>query len=651
MELSKAVLGKKNKLLSFCAFEKKQLQKMWKFLHGRKKADDNREIGVFTLILTVYKQMSGISKKSFYMAFGSMILYGFFDAIQPYVQMLLYNTLPSLLSGSQEAMMFFSVFLSLHILCGVCQNIFWELGFYFKKKYDSYYINQRSVQKYKEIICKPRTFFVVNMPEIVSGLSDKIVAAESQLMRWCLDFCKFVAIVVVSSVSLFVVSPFLFFLIFAVAMLYAKLQYLQNEYFRGYFNKSRLFGVEISKINRDIMRNSPLIQEAITTTKECEGINWRMNQATKIYLKVLSADRRILKILENFLLIVSAIAIGVVSYNEIVQTGDIGKFALIYGAAFGLENALTSMIFHYNEQLVRLRNEIVDTEKQLVTPKALERTVANEKVDVKENKIELKNVKFSYPKTKDVTKLGLASEEVIRGEVVLKGVNLEIVSGGITVIAGMSGQGKSTLMNLIRHDYDVTAGEILLGGVNVQKLSDEAISQQIAFIDQNVHFFDNTLLYNLKYFKESASDEEVQRVLKAVGLEEDVARFKDGLFRKIGQDGKALSGGQRQRLALARIFLTNRPIIIMDEPTTGLDQVLSFKIMKALKELAQTKTVLLVTHNPTEIALADRVLVVQDGKIVADGTPMKLIETSQFLARCMTKQDVLSKQELFTKFQ
>lgn len=651
MELSKAVLGKKNKLLSFCAFEKKQLQKMWKFLHGRKKADDNREIGVFTLILTVYKQMSGISKKSFYMAFGSMILYGFFDAIQPYVQMLLYNTLPSLLSGSQEAMMFFSVFLSLHILCGVCQNIFWELGFYFKKKYDSYYINQRSVQKYKEIICKPRTFFVVNMPEIVSGLSDKIVAAESQLMRWCLDFCKFVAIVVVSSVSLFVVSPFLFFLIFAVAMLYAKLQYLQNEYFRGYFNKSRLFGVEISKINRDIMRNSPLIQEAITTTKECEGINWRMNQATKIYLKVLSADRRILKILENFLLIVSAIAIGVVSYNEIVQTGDIGKFALIYGAAFGLENALTSMIFHYNEQLVRLRNEIVDTEKQLVTPKALERTVANEKVDVKENKIELKNVKFSYPKTKDVTKLGLASEEVIRGEIVLKGVNLEIVSGGITVIAGMSGQGKSTLMNLIRHDYDVTAGEILLGGVNVQKLSDEAISQQIAFIDQNVHFFDNTLLYNLKYFKESASDEEVQRVLKAVGLEEDVARFKDGLFRKIGQDGKALSGGQRQRLALARIFLTNRPIIIMDEPTTGLDQVLSFKIMKALKELAQTKTVLLVTHNPTEIALADRVLVVQDGKIVADGTPMKLIETSQFLARCMTKQDVLSKQELFTKFQ
>ncbi len=624
---------------------------MWKFLRDRKKADDDREIGVWALVWGVYKQMSGKSKKSFYMALGAVVLYGFFEAIQPYVQMLIYNTLPAVLSGSQKGMMFFSIFLSLHIFCSVCQNIFWALGFYFKKKYSYYYTNQRSVQKYKEIICKPRTFFVVNMPEIVSGLSDKVVGAEAQLMRWGVEFCRFAVIAVVSSVSLFAISPFLFFFIFIMALLYAKLQYFQNECFRGFINKSRLFGVEVGKINRDVMRNSPLIQEAITTVKECAGINRRMNKATQISLRVLLADRRMLQIIENFLLIVSVVAIGVVVYNEIVQTGDIGKFALIYGAAFGLKNALEGMCFHYYEQLFRLRNKIVDTEKQLVTPKALQRTIENKQVEVKENKIEFKDVEFSYPKTKDVTKLGSANEEVIRGELVLKGVNLEIAAGGITVIAGMSGQGKSTLMNLIRHDYDVTAGEILLGGVNVQKLSDEAISQQIAFIDQNVHFFDNTLLYNLKYFKENASDEEVQRVLKIVGLEEDVARFNDGLFRKIGQDGKALSGGQRQRLALARTFLTNRPIIIMDEPTTGLDQVLSFKIMKALKALATTKTVLLVTHNPTEIALADRVLVVQDGKIVADGTPMKLVETSNFLAQCMTKQDVLSKQALFANFE
>ena len=202
-------------------------------------------------------------------------------------------------------------------------------------------------------------------------------------------------------------------------------------------------------------------------------------------------------------------------------------------------------------------------------------------------------------------------------------------------------------MSLIRHDYDVTDGEILLGKENVQNLSDKVINKQIAFVDQNVHFFDNTLLYNVKYFNQNASEEEVQRVLTAVGLSKDVARFKDGVYHRIGQDGRALSGGQRQRLALARTFLTDRPIVIMDEPTTGLDQVLSFKVMKSLRQLAKMKTVILVTHNPTEIALADRVLIVQKGKIVADGEPMKLIETSDFLKKSMTKQDIISKQQLF----
>jgi ABC-type multidrug transport system fused ATPase/permease subunit len=184
----------------------------------------------------------------------------------------------------------------------------------------------------------------------------------------------------------------------------------------------------------------------------------------------------------------------------------------------------------------------------------------------------------------------------------------------------------------------------------VQDVTDDVINAQISFVDQNVHFFDNTLLYNLKYFNQSASEEDVQRALDSAGFSSDVAQFKDGVFHRIGEDGRALSGGQRQRLALARTFLTDRPIVIMDEPTTGLDQVLSFKVMKALREMSKTKTVLLVTHNPTEIALADRVLVVQGGKIVADGTPLELIDTSDFLSSAMTKQDILSKRQLFQKY-
>ena len=156
-------------------------------------------------------------------------------------------------------------------------------------------------------------------------------------------------------------------------------------------------------------------------------------------------------------------------------------------------------------------------------------------------------------------------------------------------------------------------------------------------------------MHNLKYFNEKATEAEVEKALDASGLTKDVSNLKDGVYHKIGRNGSALSGGQRQRLALARIFLTDRPIMILDEPTTGLDQVLSFKVMKTLKEKAKNKTVLLVTHNPTEIALADRVIVIKDGQIESEGTPLDLIEISTFLKSSLTKQDILSKQKLFSK--
>jgi ABC-type multidrug transport system fused ATPase/permease subunit len=375
----------------------------------------------------------------------------------------------------------------------------------------------------------------------------------------------------------------------------------------------------------------------------------RMKKDTKASLKLLFADYKMENISSFIVSAVIAFFIATIALHDIIVSKDIGRLALIYSATSVFRWRSYQLILWYKRYLLDNRNEIVDTQKQLITPHALERKTGSKKLTPEDNTINIKDIRFSYPKIKDVTTLGAEKETNERGNEVIKGITTTINPGEITVVAGTSGEGKTTLMSLIRHDYDLTSGSIKLGTKTLTALSDNEINKQIAFVDQNVHFFDQTLLYNLKYFKENASEEELQKALDSAGLTEDILNLKDGVYHRIGQDGRALSGGQRQRLALARIFLTDRPIMILDEPTTGLDQVLSFKVMKTLKEKAKNKTVLLVTHNPTEIALADRVIVIKDGKIESDGTPLDLIETSTFLKSSLTKQDILSKQKLFSK--
>ncbi len=646
-DLNKPVSQARNKTLSFWAFEKERWKKIGCFI-CRKKADKPADIGVFPLAWKTYGKMHENARKVFHKLLGFHVVGGFCDGIMPYINMLLYGSLPAVLTGSKKAIYIFVFFLFLRVFCSCMSTICFRMArVLYAKKMENIMYNFNNTIRYKEIIQKPRTFFVINTEETACRLANTIAYSEINLLRWFADFVNEAIVIVTLSISLFIHTPFLAFCIIVLSLFDVEQQSYLQAYWRRFNHKNRMFGLRTSQINRDILRNTPLIQEGLTSDYECKRIKHRLDHCSNNLMKVISANMQ-LELWRDVLLRFFTYGVaGVFAIIDIIKTGDIGRFALITGGAYELLQTIERFTTEYQEWLVKERNTIVDTEKQLATPKALVRKCGDGELSQNDNKIVLKNVEFAYPKIKDVTKIGEEKDEIERGEEVLHNVSLEIKKGGVTVIAGMSGHGKSTLMSLIRHDYDVTGGEVLLSGVNVQELSDEAINKQIAFVDQNVHFFDNTLLYNVKYFNQNASDEEVQEALAAAGLTKDIARFKDGVFHRIGQDGRALSGGQRQRLALARTFLTARSIIIMDEPTTGLDQVLSFKVMKSLRKLAKSKTVILVTHNPTEIALADRVLIVQKGKIVADGKPMELIETSEFLKKSMTKQDIISKQQLF----
>ena len=442
------------------------------------------------------------------------------------------------------------------------------------------------------------------------------------------------------------ISPYLFFLFLVIAIFNIESMLYVEEIRRKNFNKANILDMHISKRDSDIISNIPLIQESLNKEIECNKIFERSKYRENIFNKIRFVEAR------NSLsqkgigeILYTVILIGYIAY-DIINTKDIGRFALITSALHQFRWSTASLSSIYTE-MASSRNMVVDFKKKLATPKALNRKTGDEILLPSDNIISIKKAKFSYPKIKDITIFG--DEIIERGVDVIKGISTQIKPGEITAIIGTSGQGKTTMLNLIRHDYDLVSGSIKLGSKDITSLSDDEINKQISFIDQRVQFFDTTLLHNLKYFNEKATEDEVKKALDSAGLTEDISNLKDGVYHKIGRNGSALSGGQRQRLALARIFLTDRPIMILDEPTTGLDQVLSFKIMKTLKEKAKDKTVLLVTHNPTEIALADRVIVIKDGQIESDGTPLELIETSPFLKSSLTKQDILSKQKLFSK--
>jgi ABC-type multidrug transport system fused ATPase/permease subunit len=633
---------------SFLAFEKERLVKLYNFIKGIKTKDPKKEISPISLAIKSYKNIAPQCRSIFRKCALSSFLSGVAEGLIPITSMYVYNSLPAVATGSKNAVLIFILFYCIYKLRDVVGEFLIGKMHQNSQKLSEAIVSTNLASNYIDITNKPRAFFTINNPATLSSTSLRLNTAIYNILRDTVGIIREFIIILIALYGLFIVSAKFVVLFLFVSWLYIEISTYMQEIKRVITQKKSIIKSHVDKQNRDALQNSPLIQDALSQKREYKMILSRNNKSfntciKEIYINIM--NEAYLRIVAD--LIFSAI-VGVYAIYDIIETKDIGRFALIVTATNSVRMRFRGYAYLYIS-VMSARNNYLDADKLLATPRALELKTGSKKLTSKDNVINIKDIRFSYPKIKDITTFGAEKETIERGNEVIKGITTTINPGEITVVAGTSGEGKTTLMSLIRHDYDLTSGSIKLGTKTLTSLSDNEINKQIAFIDQNVHFFDQTLLYNLKYFKQNASQEELKKALDSAGLTEDISNLKDGLYHRIGQDGRALSGGQRQRLALARIFLTDRPIMILDEPTTGLDQVLSFKIMKTLKEKAKDKTVLLVTHNPTEIALADRVIIIKNGKIESDGTPLELIETSPFLKSSLTKQDILSKQKLFSK--
>jgi subfamily B ATP-binding cassette protein MsbA len=301
-----------------------------------------------------------------------------------------------------------------------------------------------------------------------------------------------------------------------------------------------------------------------------------------------------------------------------------GIFGLFLGSLLSLIRPFKklSQVHALNQQAIAASKriyEVLDTQPQVHDlPQAKELTLAK-------NSIVFEDVSFSY-----------GEQEV------LKNINIEVKVGQIVAIVGLSGVGKTTLVDLIPRFYDPQLGRILIDGEDIRRVSLKSLRQQIGIVSQETILFNDTLKANIAYGKLGASEEEIREAATKANTIEFISKLTLGFDTIIGERGTKLSGGERQRIAIARAILKNPPILILDEATSQLDSESERLVQQALERLMMGRTVFVIAHRLSTIKSSHKILVLDRGNIVEEGRHQELLERDGIYKRLSQIQERLT---------
>ncbi len=314
---------------------------------------------------------------------------------------------------------------------------------------------------------------------------------------------------------------------------------------------------------------------------------------------------------------------GVLTIDGTITLGTLLALTALLSRLYGPLTALSNIRVDIMTALVSFDRvfEILDLKNPISDPKNPKSLPAGGLA------ISLKNVSLNYSQSQSFLPTLTTKEDlnVVEDSTSLSAVELEILAGTTVAIVGPSGAGKTSLTALISRLYDATSGEVLVGGVNVKDLSLQDLRSEIGVVSQDPHLFHDTIENNLRLVKPNASEQEIMQAISSAQLSDFVNSLPAGIATVVGDRGHRLSGGEKQRLAIARVFLKSPRIVILDEATAHLDAENEAQVQKALNLALANKTAIVVAHRLSTVLQADKIVVLNQGKIIETGTHQELM--------------------------
>ena len=369
------------------------------------------------------------------------------------------------------------------------------------------------------------------------------------------------------------------------------------------------------------------IQECIETVRDLKASN-----AEKEYLEGL--DRKIRAVERRAILSELGTAVFVVSATLILKLGIatvalVGSILLLAGSldilTFFLFLLVVSRLYDPLQGALQNLAAVISTRTNIARMNEILDHPVQQGGDVLTNRgydVVFDHVGFAYNS----------------GETVLRDVSFVAKQGEVTALVGPSGGGKTTVSRLAARFWDADRGRITVGGMDISQIDPETLLSLYAIVFQDVTLFDNTVLENIRIGKKNATDEEVLAAARLAGCEEFVEKLPDGWHSRIGENGCTLSGGERQRISIARAFLKDAPVILLDEATASRDVENETKVQTALSRLIREKTVLVIAHRMRTVAGADKIVVLADGEVAEQGTPAQLMQKGGLYAHMVGLQ-------------